>query len=106
MHREIMSVTDPKVKVDHKNHDTLDNQKHNLRPCTNSRNMMNRSGCIITSASGIRGVVWEKDRGSWKAQIMLGRKCVRLGSFSDKNEADRVVRAAREKHFGEFAGAA
>ena len=38
MHREIMGI---EGRIDHKNHDGLDNRKSNLRPCTHSQNMKN-----------------------------------------------------------------
>lgn len=41
MHREIMGVRDPKIEVDHVNHDGLDNQKSNLRACTRAQNRQN-----------------------------------------------------------------
>lgn len=41
MHRLIMKLNDPSIFVDHKNHDTLDNRKTNLRICTRSQNQQN-----------------------------------------------------------------
>lgn len=41
MHRVIMKTTENLV-VDHKNHDTLDNRKKNLRNCTQKENQENR----------------------------------------------------------------
>ena len=38
MHRYIMGVSDPKVYVDHIDHNTLNNQKANLRLCNSSTN--------------------------------------------------------------------
>jgi len=42
MYRFILDVTDPKILVDHKDHNTLNNMKNNLRPCTISQNNRNR----------------------------------------------------------------
>ena len=71
LHRAIMGVTDPKVKIDHHNHDTLDNRRNNLRACTNSQNIQNRKGSQVNSTSGIRGVSWRKDRMKWEAKIKI-----------------------------------
>lgn len=42
MHRIIMQATDPKIEVDHKNHNTLDNRKTNLRLATKTQNGANQ----------------------------------------------------------------
>jgi len=42
MHRFILGLKDPKVVVDHKNHNGLDNRRENIRPCTHAENMANR----------------------------------------------------------------
>lgn len=44
MHRFIMDITDPKIKIDHINHNGLDNQEHNLRLADDSKSMANRRG--------------------------------------------------------------
>ncbi len=37
MHREVLMVTDPSIEVDHKDHDTLNNQRYNLRRASRSQ---------------------------------------------------------------------
>lgn len=56
MHRLIMGVTDSKLQVHHKNHNTLDNRKANLEVMTNQRNNTKRRGAFSSSKLGIRGV--------------------------------------------------
>jgi len=55
LHRAIAGVTDPKIFVDHINHDTLDNRVLNLRICTPSE-----SNCNMRrpkrSSTGFKGV--------------------------------------------------
>jgi hypothetical protein len=94
-------------EVDHKNHNTLDNQKHNLRVCTRSENMQNSRSCV-NSTSRYKGVFWDKARNKWCAQI-----CIRdifdqkyrkhLGRFEIEEEAALTYDKAARYHFGEFA---
>src|ERR1017187_5786516 len=42
LHRFILRETNPKVLIDHKNHNGLDCQKLNIRRCTASENLKNR----------------------------------------------------------------
>lgn len=44
------------VDVDHKNHQTLDNRRENLRLASRSQNGQNRIGAMQHSGTGIRGV--------------------------------------------------
>lgn len=104
MHRHIMGITDPKIKVDHKNHNTLDNQKSNLRIATNSQNCANRSGPNSNSTSGFRGVCFHKSSGKWTAQIQVNGKRTRLGLFSSPETAAAAFSDARKKYYGEFGG--
>lgn len=89
----------PKDKqIDHYNHDTLDNRRdHNLRIVTGSQNKQNMIGAYINSKSNIRGVSWHKQREKWKAQIQLNGKSKYLGIFTDIEEAEKAVIAARKK---------
>lgn len=90
------------LNVDHVNRNSLDNQRHNLRPATHSQNAANR-GLDIDNSSGFKGVWWRKDRNKWLASIRVqGRRYI-LGLFSDVKEAAVAYdKAAREK-FGAFA---
>src|SRR5579859_2501899 len=59
MHREIAAQAGLS-DVDHENHAGLDNQRHNLRPCTRAQNMANMSGA--RGRSGFRGISWQGRR--------------------------------------------
>ena len=107
MHRLIMGVDDPKIKVDHKFHDengmprTYDNRKINLRLCTQQENMWN-SKLRSNNTSGETGVSWEKETGMWRARIFINGKGIHLGRFTDFDEAVKVRKKAEEKYFGEY----
>lgn len=55
LHRVILNAM-PDTHVDHKNHDTLDNRRCNLRLSSPSQNAQNRAGADQDSVTGIRGV--------------------------------------------------
>jgi len=84
MHVDLMK---PKIGniVDHINHNTLDNRKHNLRVCTRSQNNANRTS-VKNSSSKYLGVGFEKDRG-WTARIRKDGIGYRLGTFNTEEEA-------------------
>ena len=102
MHRQILGLTDPKIQGDHRNHDTLDNRRENIRAATHSQNQQNRPGLDSHNTSGFRGVSWNKKRKKWVANIGVGGKYKYLGLFTDINKAAAVYSAANRKYFGEF----
>ncbi len=85
---------------DHKNHDTLDNRRENLRKATKSQNMMNRR-MKRDNTSGYIGVHWHL--GKWQARITSNGKRISLGHFFSIEKADRAYDEAAKKLYGEFA---
>jgi len=102
LHRFILGLIDPKVQVDHRNRNGLDNQRHNLRIATPSQNGANRSKQRGTS-SRFKGVHWNKRQQRWVAYLYVNRKRIYLGIFADELSAARAYDAFARKHFGEFA---
>lgn len=88
--------------ADHKNHDTLDNQKDNLRPTTFLQNGANKQ-LSRRNTSGYKGVSLERSRAKWKASIMHDGKPKNLGRFDDPLDAAKAYDAAAKELFGEFA---
>lgn len=104
LHRAVVGAKGRAVKVDHKNHDTLDCRRSNLRSCSNSQNLMNRSGLDANNTSGVRGVSWYKRSGKWAAKIRVNMRLLHLGYFDKKSDAAAAYAEANKKHFGEFGG--
>ena len=105
-HRLLLGITDPKIFVDHINHNGLDNQRHNLRICSKEQNPKNarpQKGRV----SSYKGVTLNKKRvhlGSpWRARIMVDRKSIHLGYFPTEEAAARAYNAAALQYFGEYA---
>jgi hypothetical protein len=95
MHRQIMQPPQRKV-VDHKNNNSLDDHRHNLRICTQQQNMCNRRP--HGSESGFKGVTRHRDK--WSARVKHRGKQYYLGHFDDPVEAAR----ARDRKARELAG--
>ena len=100
LHRFIMGVTDPAIDVDHKDHDGLNCQRHNLRKCVRGENDGNRRK--TRGASRFKGVSWASGRGLWRACIRIG-KTVHLGYFSDEIAAALAYDTAARIRFGVMA---
>jgi hypothetical protein len=95
----------PTGHLDHINGDPSDNRFTNLRPATSSQNGANsRRG--VNNKSGFKGVSWHAQAHRWRARIMVGRRQIFLGLFTDPTIAHAAYVEAAEKHFGEYARAA
>ncbi len=94
MHGFIMG----QLGVDHRNRQTLDNQKHNLRESTPSKQGANRRSW---SKSGFKGVT--RNGNGWAARIVVLRQPRYLGTFGTAEEAAHAYDDAAWEAFGEHA---
>lgn len=86
------------VKVDHKNHNTLDNRSENLRLSTSIENGQNREKAQADSKTGIRGIHWDERLKKWIAQATINREKIYLGTFSEILKAQEAVELFRSKY--------
>jgi hypothetical protein len=103
LHRFILGAPKGMV-VDHKNRQTLDCQRENLRLATGSQNHMNSAS--RNSSGGYKGVYfdrWGKKRRRFVASISVARKTVYIGRFESAEAAARAYDAEAMILFGEFA---
>ncbi len=100
MHKLIMKTT---KHVDHKNGDTLDNQKNNLRECNNSQNHMNIGKIKKKTTSKYKGVSQRKQDIKWRATIRINGKHKELGYFFTEKEAAEAYNKAASEYHREFA---
>jgi hypothetical protein len=101
MHRQLMQ---PKIGfvIDHLDGNTLNNQKNNLRICTQSQNLNNQKKSI-SNTSGYKGVSYDKKYKKFIAKIGFNRKNIHIGYFIDVKDAARAYNEAAIKYHGEFA---
>lgn len=92
-----------RAKLDHVNHDGLDNRKCNLRPCTESQNQANqRKRLKPCKHSQFKGVI-RQTNGRWRAAIGVLKKRLSLGAYDTEEQAARAYDAKALERFGEFA---
>ena len=88
--------------VDHKDGNTLNNRKNNLRQCTTQENFFNQK-LRSNNVSGFKGVHWDKQLGKWRARIKVNYIGKHLGCFVNKEDAAVAYNNAALKNYGEFA---
>lgn len=98
MHQQIMGIKGG----DHIDGNGLNNQRHNLRPCTSQENSMNvrpRIGC----SSKFKGVSYHKQNDRWRASLTLNSKMISLGCHATEEAAAIAYNNKAIELFGEFA---
>jgi hypothetical protein len=90
-------------RVDHKDHDGLNNRRDNLRPTTAGQNAKNRMKHRekFSKFKGVAKSNWRAKK--FKASIRIDRKLIHLGYFDSELEAAARYNEAAEAGFGEFA---
>lgn len=88
-------------KVDHINANGLDNRRLNLRPVSNSQNMMNSVGRPASRKCRYKGVSCRRHPlKPYRACIEVGGKQIHLGYFASECDAADAYNSAAELHFG------
>ena len=101
MHR-LITAAPGGMKVDHRNHDGLDNRKANLRVCTHSQNHMNRVK-LVGRSSRYKGVSWHAGRGQWRAYLTLDGTQRHIGYFDNETHAALGYDMWAHTLFGQYA---
>lgn len=100
LHRFLMRA-EVGQEVDHRNGDTLDNRRANLRVCTHKQNGRN-ARTPTHNTSGFKGV---GQRGKlWRAYLVDGGKQIHVGSsFATAEDAARAYDVEAVRRFGQYA---
>lgn len=102
MHRMILNAKKGDM-IDHKNGNTFDNQRANLRFCTRRQNMANR-GKEKGNDSLYKGIVRLKNKiPTWAAYTRKEGKTHYLGSFRTPESAALAYDKRVKELYGEFA---
>lgn len=88
--------------IDHIDGNKLNNQKSNLRKCTNQQNQMNRKKSK-NCTSRFKGVYFNKKSNKWMSRLILNKETIFLGEFKTEEDSAKAYDSKARELFGEFA---
>lgn len=91
-----------RIWIDHIDRNGLNCQRHNMRPCDNQQNSLNR-GNQNNSLSKYKGVSWSKANKKWVALIRFKGRREFLGGFDSQELAAGAYDMRAGELYGEFA---
>jgi len=101
LHRFIMGCAQGDgTVIDHKDRNTLNCQKSNLRICTAGQNSKNQK--TRANSSGYKGVDYIARLKRWRTRITVDYKCISLGTYDSPEKAHEAYNKASLKYFGEY----
>lgn len=100
-HRMILGLINPKIFVDHINHNILDARKDNLRICSNKENKRNSLGKHMKNGQ-VKGA-HQTPYGNWTSIIVVNYEHIHIGTFYTEMDAGLAYDRAARQHFGEYA---
>jgi hypothetical protein len=90
--------------IDHRNGNSLDYRRANLRPATRSQNSYNRQKTKSNlSTSKYRGVTYFPRTGRWLSRIKYRGKSIYLGYFETEIDAAKAYDELAKKYHKDFA---
>jgi hypothetical protein len=99
MHRFL--INPPKgMDTDHKDRNTLNNRKSNLRICTRTQNNMNRP-MQKNNGTGYKGIA-KNQCGNFFARIVVNKKAKYLGTYKAPEKASQAYIDAAKELQGDF----
>ena len=103
LHRFIMDCTNPKIFIDHIDHDPSNNRRRNLRLCDNTQNQYNQRKCKKNTSSIYKGVSYDKKTNKWLARVGFNKQRKCIGLYETEMEAVEAYNKEAAILHGEYA---
>lgn len=102
LHRYLTDA-EPLQPIDHRDRNTLNCARRNLRKTTRSGNSANTQKIRVPASSQYKGVYWHAKNSKWATQIKRDGKVTYLGTYMSEEDAARAYDVAANDFFGDFA---
>ena len=103
MHRAILGLEyKDGVHTDHIDGNGLNNQRSNIRMCTQQQNLFNRKS-NKGSSSKYKGIYWDAKKQRWRCRIVIDGEQIHIGTFKSEILAAKAYDEKAKELHGEFA---